>query len=627
MSLPFGSIFLSPRKFRLPPPLLRAKLPCAMRKPLRLMGQILFGLRFRLLLLVALACAPLVIWTYDTAWEDRRKAMAAWRQRPQKIVELAAQEEQEIIGRTRQLLLALAKAQPIRAHSVRNSQPLVEELFRSDKRYASLGVINTNLEVLATAPRPPAPLGQTEREFFLHVMATRAFAVADFPVEPTMDRPTVTFGCPVLDWTGQQVVGAVSAALDLNWFNPFNSELAQLPKAATWTEMDRNGKILVRSPATRDWAGQPLPERSILKTVLNEANGVVEASDADGVPTVYAFATRHSLLFSGNVVTLVSIPEQVLFAATNHALVRNLTGLGVAGSLALLLGWFGSSLLVLRPVKALVRSSSQLASGDLSARTGLPHGRDELGRLTLAFDRMAHALELRELQHRRATEKVQDLSQRLVSVQETERRSIARELHDEIGQTLTVAEMNLQAALQEPGKAELEERLERSIQAVERVLEQVHDISLNLRPSMLDDLGLEPALRWYTNRQADLTGLQAEFRAEPLEHRVDPVIETECFRVGQEALTNVVRHAQARSVAVELTRKDGFLHLFVRDDGAGFDVAAVRNQAVHGASLGVLSMEERATLAGGGLKLNSAPGQGTEVHAWFPLKWQTEDLG
>ena len=107
-----------------------------------------------------------------------------------------------------------------------------------------------------------------------------------------------------------------------------------------------------------------------------------------------------------------------------------------------------------------------------------------------------------------------------------------------------------------------------------------------------------------------VAGLEADFRAEPLERRVDAVIETECFRVGQEALTNVVRHAQARSVAVELTNKEGFLHLFVRDDGLGFDVAAIRNQAVHGASLGVLSMEERATLAGGGLKLSSAPGEG-----------------
>ena len=110
---------------------------------------------------------------------------------------------------------------------------------------------------------------------------------------------------------------------------------------------------------------------------------------------------------------------------------------------------------------------------------------------------------------------------------------------------------------------------------------------------------------------------------DPMEARLDPIIETACFRVAQEALTNVVRHARARRVAVELRQKDGQLHLFVRDNGVGFDVAAVREQAVLGASLGLLSMEERATLTDGGLKCKSAPGQGTEIHAWFPLKWRT----
>src|SRR3989442_11478860 len=103
-----------------------------------------------------------------------------------------------------------------------------------------------------------------------------------------------------------------------------------------------------------------------------------------------------------------------------------------------------------------------------------------------------------------------------------------------------------------PAKAGLARRLEDSFRAVERVLEQVHDLSLNLRPSMLDDLGLEPALRWYIRRQAELVGLKTQFHAEPLEQRLDPIIETECFRVGQEALTNVVRHSQANHVAVEL---------------------------------------------------------------------------
>lgn len=218
--------------------------------------------------------------------------------------------------------------------------------------------------------------------------------------------------------------------------------------------------------------------------------------------------------------------------------------------------------------------------------------------------------------------KLRVLSRRLVETQETERRNLARELHDEIGQALTVIQLNLQAMLPTTGAAD-RLRVKESLVVVGRVLEQVHDIALNLRPSLLDDLGLVPALRWYTERQAALVELKVEFHADPLEQRLDAVIETECFRVAQEALTNVVRHARAKAVTVELRKEDGQLHLRVRDDGIGFEVSAVRQNASRGASLGLLNMEERAALVGGGLEFTSRAQGGTEVHAWFPLLWQT----
>ena len=218
--------------------------------------------------------------------------------------------------------------------------------------------------------------------------------------------------------------------------------------------------------------------------------------------------------------------------------------------------------------------------------------------------------------------KLKVLSRRLVAAQETERRNIARELHDEIGQSLTVMQLNLQTMLQSPRAGDAP-RLKKTLAEVDRVLEQVHDLALNLRPSMLDDLGLEPALVWLTHRQADLAGLKGQVKSDALEQRLDTVIETECFRIAQEALTNVVRHARAKVVTVELRQEAGQLHLRVRDDGIGFDVPAKQEKAVQGASLGLLSMEERAALAGGGLEFTSDPKRGTEVHAWFPLKWQT----
>jgi len=549
----------------------------------------------------------------------------------------------------------------------------------------------------------------------------------------------------------------VFAALDLDWVSRFESALpAQLPKGATWTEIDRTGRILGRYPSPEKWIGLPFPEKSLLTNVFSQNHGVVEAMSADGIPGYHAFAAMHSQLVSDDVVTILSsIPKQVLFAEADRRLSENLTGLGIAACFAFMLGWIGSHLLVLRPVRTLVKSSARLATGDLSTRTGLAHRGDELGQLTRTFDQMAQALEHREVErqsadhalkasemrYRRLFETAQDgililnagtgqiddvnpfltdllgytreqllgnklweigpfkdvkaskaefrelqreayvryddlpletsagksinvefvsnvyqvngskviqcnirniterkqaeakrkeysrklqvLSRRLVEAQETERRNIARELHDEIGQALTVMQLNLQAMLLSPGTEVVSPRLNETLEVVERVLEQVRDISLDLRPSILDDLGLEPALRWYTERQAALVELKVKFHADQLEQRLDPMIETECFRVAQEALTNVVRHAQAKVVTVELRKENGQLHLRVSDDGIGFDGASVREQAVRGASLGLLSMEERASLAGGGLEFKSNPGQGTEVHAWFPLKWQT----
>jgi PAS domain S-box-containing protein len=267
---------------------------------------------------------------------------------------------------------------------------------------------------------------------------------------------------------------------------------------------------------------------------------------------------------------------------------------------------------LIRKTSAEVQTDTRQVVPEPPMQTGLaaPEARGNFPRKPTEFQRASYSRTL------------QSLSRRLVEAQEAERRNIARELHDEIGQALTVTQMNLQEMLQSPEARELKPRLNATLQEVERILEQVQDISLALRPSMLDDLGLEPALAWLTNRQTASAGLKGEVRADALEQRLDMVIETECYRIAQEALTNVVRHARARRVSVELRVVDGQLHLRVRDDGIGFNVTAAREEAVLGGSLGLLSMEERAVLGDGRLELTSGPQQGTEVHAWFPLRWR-----
>src|SRR5262245_2597533 len=232
-----------------------------MRGVLNYLSQLFAGLQVRLLLLVVLVCAPLVGLTIKRALEDRRHAVTNWRQRSQRMTELALREEEKVIGETRQLLLAMAESSPVRAGNRRGCKKLVDELFASYPRYANLGVISTNGEVLACALGSVSPTNMADQEFFRRAMGLQAFTIDDFPVGAGTDKPTVSFGYPVVDRFGQQQ-GVVFASLDLSWFNRFGSELAgQLPRAATWTEVDRNGNIVVRYPAAKEWTGQPLPEK------------------------------------------------------------------------------------------------------------------------------------------------------------------------------------------------------------------------------------------------------------------------------------------------------------------------------------------------------------------------------
>lgn len=217
-------------------------------------------------------------------------------------------------------------------------------------------------------------------------------------------------------------------------------------------------------------------------------------------------------------------------------------------------------------------------------------------------------------------ERLQLLSSRLLEVQEAERRHIARELHDEVGQALTAVKINLQMLRHEAERAPAAGRLDDSLGMVDRILRGVRRLSLDLRPSLLDDLGLAAAVRWYVGAQAQRAGLAAEVVADALPGDLSPALATTCFRIVQEAVTNVVRHARATRLTVTLEFANATLDLTVSDDGAGFDVPAARRQALEGSSLGLLGLEERAELAGGRSVIESAPGRGTTVRVSLPAR-------
>ncbi len=230
---------------------------------------------------------------------------------------------------------------------------------------------------------------------------------------------------------------------------------------------------------------------------------------------------------------------------------------------------------------------------------------------------------LRDLQRaesalRETEERYRTLARHLLEVQEAERQGIARELHDDLGQMLTTIRMNLQATRSR--RWQRPRKLAESVALVDEAIEHVRETTFALRPPILDDLGLEPALRWYVSRQATQAGLASQLDAASIDDvRLPPSVETTCFRLVQEAITNVIRHARARRVDVAVSVAGGEMEVVIHDDGTGFDVDAARKRAAAGSSLGLLSMEERVSLAGGRLTIESTPGHGTTLRAHLPL--------
>ena len=219
---------------------------------------------------------------------------------------------------------------------------------------------------------------------------------------------------------------------------------------------------------------------------------------------------------------------------------------------------------------------------------------------------------------RRANDRLAALSSRILQVQEEERHAIARELHDEVGQNLTAMTVNLRRLRNHAPDDDTRARIDDTTALAEQTLREVRDLALDLRPSILDDFGLVPALQWYLERQASRAGFEADVEVESPAPSLTAAVETMCFRLVQEAVTNVIRHANAGSVRVSLGKDGDEVKLVIRDDGSGFDVNQALQRTAKSGSLGLLGMKERAGLVGGRLRIESATGQGTTITATFP---------
>ena len=303
---------------------------------------------------------------------------------------------------------------------------------------------------------------------------------------------------------------------------------------------------------------------------------------------------------------------------------------------------WGAAESVMRPVAVLTREAERIAGGELASPIP-PLGGDEVGRLGKALDGMrvglkqvndelearveerTHALNEANAQLREREADRSQLLRKVITAQEDERKRIARELHDETTQSLAVLAMGLEAA-QDAIRNGITPRLDEVKAVAVRTLEDIHRLILDLRPSVLDDLGLLSAIRWYAERQLESRGISVRCEFGELDRRLPPELETALFRMCQETMSNVARHAQATAVLVQVGVEDGEFRIEIEDDGKGFDPDAVGKREGR-RPWGLLGIRERAEILGGTARIDSAPGKGTRVLVRIPLPRESTEKG
>lgn len=360
----------------------------------------------------------------------------------------------------------------------------------------------------------------------------------------------------------------------------------------------------------------PLPDgsRSVTKLLEGEGNlvrdiGVPLVSGLDGIELHIGLSESALLVPLSKISWVIAV----------------LTLIGIAiGSLAAFL----FSRLITGPLEELTRQAVRIGEGNLEGDIRLG-SRDEVGNLARSFNRMTSQLRETIQALQRRNQELSLLSQKLgereellsklwhkvISAQEEERKRIARELHDETTQSLAAITFGLKTVeeiiLSDQGKGM--SFLEQLRNIAGQVVKELHNLVYDLRPTILDDLGLVPALRWYAETRLGARGVEFELQVAGVNRRFPPEVETALFRIGQEAISNIFKHAQARKAVLVLEQKDHTLMMRVKDDGRGFASEEMWRATDEQSGLGLLGMRERVGLLGGTIEIDSQVGEGTMV--------------
>ena len=504
------------------------------------------------------------------------------------------------------------------------------------------------------AANPPltVPISFTQFASVNAVLSGQDFAVSRFARLPQSNVSAAIAGTPVRDANGA-IVGALFISIDLTSPNTriFTDPIG-LGESGYMDLIDLGGTILAST--RRERIGSQSDHQSSLAAMVRNHQPTTSVCHDCHSESTAAPPTRQVLAFAplerAQWGVAVRQSEDEVFASIHQLRLRifALMGMMLAGALLLV---YLTTRSIITPVQALTAATQRIAAGDLDTPLQA-QGQDEIGALAYSFDAMRarlkesiaeiqtwnRELDARVQERTRACEQARgeivqlyeelqqkerirgELLRRLFSAQEEERKRISRELHDETCQVLTGLAYALEDTAEALPSPDLKPHLERMHDLVNSALAEIHRIILDLRPTMLDHLGLVPALRWYAEAQLSELGIRFTIHEQGEPGRMPPAVETALFRVAQEAINNIARHSRATRADFVLDFAPGQVEIWIKDNGKGFDATTVISTSEHRRGLGLLGMEERMSAVGGRVTIRTTPGDGTTIQLLVPVK-------
>lgn len=570
-------------------------------------------LRGRLVLLACFATVPAILFIFFIAIRERESTLQRLQVEARHLGNLASREHvhqlegaKNLLHRLREILACGEGAAPVLPRS-----DYLPVLLVGYPQFANIGLLGSDGRLLCSAVPAPDQLDMRDNPAFGRALVSSEVEVGTYVIGPIVRRPVLHLAYAIRNAEGAPCAVAF-VAIDLRWLHQLARQ-ANLPPDYSLLITDRDGRILAHSDAaTAAAAGEAVPVAGLVDILRREGGGVLTV----GVPPVSRLFVATPMEGIPGVFVVAGLPYDRVQSDVNRVFYRTLLGLVLLTLFTIMSAVFAADVSVLRVLRALSRTARRFGSGELTVRAVLPRSHGELQELAVSFNVMADTLAARHREAIQAQTQLRALSQRLQVARDAEAGRIARELHDELGQVLTSLRIDL-ASLQRSCPtpeasamvAEMGERIDGAIDFVRRIASE-------MRPAVLDRLGLAAALEWLVRGFETKTGLAVALEVQDTEEPIDGLVSTTLFRIAQEALTNAARHADATEVGLALSRTEDALVLAVRDNGRGIDRAAAEGSQ----SLGILGMKERARLIGGSCSVRGRAGRGTTITVRVPLQ-------